>query len=314
MPQLTLYTAKIEQEVDGVIDLLRRNGWSIVRHNLCDYPEHKFLTCHSGSSETSGVHWLHSLPAFSTARSLTGVGREVSIKESFAFWEGLWSSIPTSSWLNSPKCVQSASNKLAQLKAVQALDINSPDWLVTNSVDDLKAIIEKHDGEVVLKSLSCGFVSYGTENLKFYTQLATPRLVSKLHQSRLSPVIAQKRIVKHYEIRATVVCDKVYCTLLDYSALPDVIDYRSLDFSEHRRAFSSCPDELIQLVTLPSIAISDFFGLKYFGIDWVLDYSENLFFLEINPLASFKWFELCGAGDITNALAASFRSLAHAPS
>ena len=311
MPRLTLYTAKIEQEVDGVIDLLHRDGWTIVRHNLCDYPEHHFVTCSSGSSEALGVHWLHSLPAFSTADSLMGVGREVSMKESFAFWEGFWLSIPASCWLNSPKNIQSASNKLAQLKAVQLLDVNSPDWIITNAADDIKAFLEKHDGMLVLKSLSCGFISYSTENLKFYTQLATPRLVSKLSQASLSPVIAQRRIVKRYEIRATVICDNVYCTLLDYNDLPDIVDYRELDFNKYRGAFSPCPEELKQLVALRSVSICKHFGLSYAGIDWVIDHSENLYFLEINPLASFKWFEICGADDITHALTNSLRNLDH---
>lgn len=305
MQQLTIYTSKIEQEVDGVIDLLYKNGWKIIRHNLCEYPEQYFLTHCFLSDEPFGVHWLHSIPAFSTSRNLTGLEREVSIKESSAFWEGLWLSIPISQWLNPPINIYSASKKLTQLNTAKSLLINTPDWCISNSTEDIKKFWEKHDGMIVLKSLSCGYIAYGSKNIKFYTQPGTPRLLSKISTANLSPIIVQKRIIKRYEIRATVIDNKIYCTLLDYSKIPDIVDYRKINFIRHKQAFSPCPNDIINSIISPSLLICKALGLKYAGIDWVIDYSGSIYFIEINPLASFKWFEICGAGDITHAIAKS---------
>jgi hypothetical protein len=299
---LTVYAGQQSQEIDGVVDLLRAGGWSLTRHNISEYPERYFVSYSAESKVSRGAHWLHSVPPFSTASSLTGLEREVSLRECIAFWEGVWKDVPTSRWLNTPASISAASNKLFQLKLATRLGINVPQWLVSNSSDAIAEFAAAH-GDVVLKSLSSGFIPYGAESFKFYTRRATPALLDRLSGANLSPVIVQNRVHKRYEVRATIVANEVYCSALDYEKIPDVTDYRELDLRAHREAFAKCPVSLADQVADASRKIAAEYGLRFAGLDWVVDLAGTPHFLEINPLPSFKWYELCGAGDISGALA-----------
>ena len=51
-----------------------------------------------------------------------------------------------------------------------------------------------------------------------------------------------------------------------------------------------------------SIKLTNTFDLSYAGIDWIESTDGNFYFLEVNPLGSFKWYEQCGKYDITKAI------------
>jgi glutathione synthase/RimK-type ligase-like ATP-grasp enzyme len=157
--------------------------------------------------------------------------------------------------------------------------------------------------EVILKSLACGFISYGGKNLKFYTRRMDGSLKQNIGLVEKGPVICQKFIRKRYEIRVTVVGVEAFPVAIDYSKLPDVTDYRTVDFAEFKDAFGPCSPELSSDISKLSVELAKRFGIRLAGLDWILDEGLAPYFLEINPTPSFKWYELSGAGNITRAIA-----------
>ncbi len=132
-----IITNQQEQEVDGVIDFLREREVDIKRWNLCQFPENEYFTVSPFSllfpkfqkADNPVLCWLHHFGQFSIEKTLTGLEREVALKESKSFVEGVLSSL-NCNWLNQPANVIRSSNKLYQLQLAQQLNIPFPDYII----------------------------------------------------------------------------------------------------------------------------------------------------------------------------------------
>src|SRR4051794_40267598 len=102
---IAIFTHKHAQEVDGVIDLLRGKGREIVRVNFCEYPSGLFATASNlptfdnlGGLSDCAAGWIHGTELFSSGRRLKGLRRDVAMRDSNAFWTGLFQTLRCS-WL-----------------------------------------------------------------------------------------------------------------------------------------------------------------------------------------------------------------------
>lgn len=301
-----IITNQQEQEVDGVIDFLRVRDVNIKRWNLCQFPENEYYTVSPFSllfpmfqiTDKPTVCWLHHFGQFSIEKTLTGLEREVALKESKNFVEGVLSSL-NCSWLNQPINVIRASNKLFQLQLAQELNIPFPDYIISNDQDQVKKFISNKKS-VVVKSIVTGFICYGEKNLKIYTRQFSELPSDLLSALKFSPVIVQQTIEKKKEFRITVVGDQCFSIEIDYSELPTVTDVRELINENNRNYFKRA--ESIEEIENISIRLTKKLGLTYAGIDWLQSKDGKYHFLELNPLGSFKWYEQCGNFNITETI------------
>lgn len=305
-PDVVLITNQRATEVDGVIDILRSRRLSIERINLCQYPEragYSWAPDAVGGNKAVLVGragWFHDPGRYTIAHSLQGHGRELSLRECDGFWEGAALAAPLS-WLNPPDALILSSRKLHQLSRARELGILLPPTLVSNDPNAACSFFEKYDGAVA-KSIANGFSIYGDESLKLYSRFYMSPPEDLLNGLTYSPMIFQQRISSIRELRVTVVEDCCFGMVADTSDLNwGEVDLRRLDYKKekHRFAGLTVPD----YVAKASRAMVSSFGLSYAGLDWIEDKDGQWFFLEINCMGAFKWSELCGAGDITTAIA-----------
>ena len=301
-----IVTNQKEQEVDGVIDFLRERSIGINRWNLCQFPENEFYTISPSSLLHPKIHsnivpavgWLHHFGQFSIEKSLTGLEREVALKETKSYVKGILSTL-NCNWFNNPKKVIQASNKILQLHLAQELNIPFPDYIISNDQEQVRNFIADKK-TVVIKSIATGFITYGDQNLKVYTHEfseVSEHLISAL---KFSPVIVQEKINKRKELRVTVVENQCFSVEIDYSDLPVVTDIRELINETNRHYFKRA--ENISTVENISIQLTKKLGLTYAGLDWLMSDKGDYYFLELNPLGSFKWYEQCGDFKITEAI------------
>ena len=305
-PDVLIIANQRATEVDGVIDFIRSRGLSVERINLCQYPEQLAFTWTPSSPTEIGQGivgrsgWFHDPGQYSITRSLEGHGRELALREASAFWEGAALAAPCS-WLNSPNSLILSSRKLYQLSRARELGIRTPATLISN---DRKAVLSffENFGGAVVKSLGNGYSVYGKENLKLYSRYYPSAPEELLEGLAFSPMIFQGRVPKKRELRVTVVEDECFGLVADTSDLNgNEVDLRRLDYDAERFRFSGMT--VPAQVAAASLAITESLGLAYAGLDWIEDEHEQWLFLEINCMGAFKWSELCGAGDITTAIA-----------
>ena len=198
-------------------------------------------------------------------------------------------------WINEPIFVFQTSNKLFQLSEIEKLKITCPPYIITNRIEDFIKFQNQHEF-CIIKSLQSSFVQYGKKQFKFYTTDITEIEDSFIEGLTFSPIIVQKKILKRKEYRSTVVGNKCLTTSISYDGINEVTDVRNIIAAGNERLFKIDNNAVINKA---SLKIASHFNLKYCGIDWIESKDGEVYFLEINPLASFKWYELSSNQDIT---------------
>ncbi len=306
-PSVLIVTHRRALEVDGVIDELRKRRARVSRLNMCQFPEHETLSISDGAevvrlSRKFDSGWLHDVGFFTTARSLVGIRRDISLRECSSFLNGYLFSVDCK-WLNDPRAINFASNKIVQIDTASSLRVPIPHSLITNDPSEAREFV-KANGRTIVKTLGTGYLDYGRQQLKFYTRRFSALSDDFLKGLRFGPVIFQAEVVKKREVRVTVVEDKAFSTQLDCVALPtEFADIRQLDYVQYRQHFSRASG--VDRLETWSKAIMSRLGLSYAALDWAIDESGKAYFLECNPLGSFKWSEVCGDFKISEAIASA---------
>ena len=307
---LLLITNQRATEVDGVIDRCRMRGLTVERINLCQYPEwarFSWSPARGGFSESENlantlsakVIWHHDPGRFTITGSLKGHARELALRDCDGFWEGMTHS-SRATWLNCPQSLATSSKKLLQLSLAQSFGISAPETLVSNDPEQVRAFFDAHGGAVA-KSIANGYSVYGTEQLKLYSRFYSTPPKELLEGLAYSPMIFQKRVAKQRELRVTIVDDRCFGMVANTADLNEQdIDIRRLDYNVERKRFSGF--SVPEAVEAASRKLMQDLELSYAGLDWIEEQDGRWLFLELNCMGSFKWSELCGAGDITGAL------------
>jgi len=299
------------QEVDGVIDLLRKFDLRVARWNLCEYPERSTATATRDRIRIGGaefdipsgpnVAWIHDTGFFSVASSLRGRAREVAIRECQALCDGVLGAL-NCKWLNEPDRISAASSKILQLRMAGRLGIRVPNYCITNDPAEARRFV-RQNRDVVVKAVRGGYVLDAEGGLKFFTRrLADVDGAALFDQLACSPIIFQAEIERRAELRVTVVDGECFSMEIDCRGLPsDCVDVRQLDFPSNRDRFRRAENQ--KDIERWSCEISRELQLAYAGLDWAISKSGVPYFLECNPLGAFKWSELCTKYDISGAIA-----------
>lgn len=182
-----------------------------------------------------------------------------------------------------------AEHKASQLVLASELGFELPPTLVTNSPSDFLEFYRAHGGQVISKLPSAAFhkETFGESFMRF-TELVSHRDVGYARSVRYSPMIFQAYVEKKFELRVTVVGERIFAAEIHSQATNHTrYDWRKYDHASTPHRAHSLP---------PSIAGKCFelvkrLGLCYGTIDFVFTPDGRYVFLEINPNGQFLWIE-----------------------
>ena len=209
-----------------------------------------------------------------------------------AYIEAEWSSFLKSlysrlegRWLNSPTKIFMAEDKPMQLLLAQEIGFHVPQAFVTNDILCARAISAL--GQAIGKPLRQAVLAGETERVIFTSRLAEIE-DEQAEAIRLTPFIVQSEILKQYDVRVTVVGERVFATAIWSQDNEETItDWRK----------GSRPDLRHEKIVLDRrverqcVKLVQRLGLRYGAIDLVCDQSGKLWFLEINPNGQWAWIE-----------------------
>jgi glutathione synthase/RimK-type ligase-like ATP-grasp enzyme len=305
---------KEARECDAVIDLLRTSNLKILRINLCDFPERSTLALPYPHPSTflyvddakekrlndCNVGWIHRLPPVSTSQSLSGLSREISMRESESLTCGLLLSLPCM-WINDLHSIWRSSHKPYQLAVASKFGLPVPPTLISNDGAKVIDFIQANKGRVVMKNLHSGYIEFGGSAYKAYTRLLTQQDILEINNLSYGPCIFQACVDKVRDLRITYVDGEIFPTAIYCGDLShEQIDIRTLDFDLHKSRFSVAPISRDLASACSDIASA--LDLRYVGFDFVESRSGELFFLEANALGSFMWIERMTGQRISEAL------------
>jgi glutathione synthase/RimK-type ligase-like ATP-grasp enzyme len=141
-----------------------------------------------------------------------------------------------------------------------------------------------------------------------YTRSVTNEDVPRLIDLIYAPCVLQEKLQKKSEMRVTVVGDQVFAAMLNFHSnsrkFDDIHRCSSADIciKAYRKLRPLIRDRCIQLIKS--------LGLRYGAIDFVIDRSDRLVFLEVNPAGDWYWIEQKTDLPITTAVAGLIEELA----
>lgn len=216
--------------------------------------------------------------------------REFARAEMTEVLRSLWRLIEYNKWLNHPRRLWAASNKIEQLAVAVGLGLRVPESLVTCSAISAKAFFCHHNGHVVCKAVKHGFTHHDNTVTMATTQRISEEFFEHFDDYAVVPMIYQREIHKVFDIRVIVIQENVFATAIHSQDHGETeVDWRVWD------AFDF--DLRHEAIALPySIAngcrrITQHYGLNYSAIDLAYGRDGKYYFFEMNPNGQWAWIE-----------------------
>jgi glutathione synthase/RimK-type ligase-like ATP-grasp enzyme len=203
----------------------------------------------------------------------------------------LWRIIDEKLWLNHPKYLWLANNKVEQLKIATSLGFNIPPTCISTCYNSIKNFYNKFNGDVIIKAVKHGFYKQDRDIKIATTQQIDQDFIDNFNEYAKVPVMFQKKIKKKFDIRVTVVGNKVYPTAIhsqDYEETK--LDWRLWDNFNHvdlKHEKYELPKEISQLCK----KITQKFNLRFSAVDLIYANNNKYYFLEMNPNGQWAWIE-----------------------
>ena len=197
-------------------------------------------------------------------------------------------------WINDPWTIPRAEIKARQLRLAASSGLAVPRTLITDDAAAVRELATSCEGGIVYKGLADPFVWRDGDDAGFlYTTPMTASLLDGLDTTLVHPGIFQERLHPIAELRATVVGDDVFVARVAHGPRPELDWRRDMPGgSATRRA--ALPPETIDGVVETVRRL----GLRYGAVDLV-DTSDGIVFLEVNPSGAYSWLEAALALPIT---------------
>ncbi len=195
---------------------------------------------------------------------------------------------------------------MRQLTEAVKFGFKVPETVITDSPSDLRAFWEQTDGRVITKPLSVGLIERAADDVPqlIYTSEVLQTHVDTSDQSLPGcSTLFQRKIEKKLDVRVTVVDSVVQATGLRDTLSPSSrLDIR-------RNNMNGVKHEAVALPSTMSLRICKLvqsYGLRFAAIDFVVDFADEWYFLEINPNGQWAWQDILGVTDIRSDLLCAF--------
>lgn len=215
--------------------------------------------------------------------------------------KSLWRLIDDEIWLNAPHRILRSSNKPEQLVLAKQFGLIIPKTCVCSDANTAKLFYEECNEDMVAKAVKHGFVYENDLARVATTQKIDTEFFDRFEEFAPIPMIFQENIHKEYDIRATIVGDKIFSTaILSQSNEITRTDWRLSDC--HKISLEQHKIELPEQIENSCIRMTKNFGLRYSAIDLVLGKDGSYYFLELNPNGQWAWLEQLGIHNIREAI------------
>jgi glutathione synthase/RimK-type ligase-like ATP-grasp enzyme len=237
------------------------------------------------SDDCVGVWWRRpEVPAVSTA-----TGAADAIADQWRTLIAALANVAGPTWVSEPTKIRAAEDKSRQLRHAAATGLLVPDTLWTNDLEEARAFVKRWHGKAVAKSVASAWWEEEDRGRFVFASLVRGEDLPAVARLASAPVCFQQPIVPKRDIRVTVVGDVVLSAIRDaVFERPGPLDWRR----EPEREWS--PYVLAVGVADACRELVDGLGLRFGGIDLVLDESGALWFLELNPNGEWGWLQRAG--------------------
>lgn len=214
--------------------------------------------------------------------------REACVRESQTTLAGFWDSLRSARWLDLLAKIETAKNKLLQLRLASEIGLIIPPTLITNNPDSAKEFFCQVQGKMVSKLLTA--IAHSMESPEFflYTSRVKAEDLEEAESLRYCPMVFQAEIPKQLELRIIVVNGQTFVGALDSSQYNhSTVDWRRPGIDSGAWQHHTLSDLLIKQLQ----AFMANLGLNFGAFDFILTPSREYVFLEVNPCGEWGMLE-----------------------
>lgn len=213
--------------------------------------------------------------------------------------EVLWTVFQSKRWVNDPWKTYRLENKIYQSYLASEAGLKMPDTIIGSNPEEIRRFYVEHSRKIVVKN----FATSPIPDRVVMTNLVTEEDYLALDSAKIAPAIYQEYVDKLYELRITVVGNKIFVTnIYSQEDSQTAIDWRSkplLNDFQVRMEPGEVPTEIKEKI-LHFMSIS---GLQYGCIDMIRTPDDRYIFLEINPAGQWYFVQVKTKVQIANAIA-----------
>jgi glutathione synthase/RimK-type ligase-like ATP-grasp enzyme len=319
---ILLISELFEANVNAVCEILNHRRVPWFRWNGEDFPldthisvEYQSGSEFSGTIKTSKKEvtfqsiravWNRRQGRYTLPKNLTRVEEDFIYRECHHARLGAYSFLDHASWLNHYRADEAARNKIAQLRVAKSVGLEIPPTIITQNPKDAFRFYKSQKHKVICKSINpASFIRIAEGELKpemIFTSLLPDTLKEdNFSNVALTPTLFQGYIEKAYELRVTIVGNRIFSALIDSQKSDQTkIDWRRYDDSNTP---PYCPYLLPVEIEHKLLSMMRLLGLEFGAIDLIRSVNDKYVFLEINPGGQWGWVEDFTGQKITDAVA-----------
>lgn len=183
-----------------------------------------------------------------------------------------------------------ANHKPTQLMRARTIGLAIPETLITNDPTAVRDFADSLNGQVVYKM-------FGSPPLGIYgTRPLEKEDMARLDRLKICPAIFQEFVDGDFDVRATVVGDKLFAARLVFDRSGEHFDTRFLDAE-------IVPHVLPADIESKVVELVRSFGLVYSAVDLRYSDERGYVFFESNPEGQYLWTEIEADLQISHAIA-----------
>ncbi len=216
------------------------------------------------------------------------------IADSTAFIKGMWYLIketlpPDVPWINPLPHLEGAASKAMQLRIANSVGFNVPDTIMGNDPALIRDFYHRHDGKIIMKPfLQRGWEENSVTRMQSTIQIEAEHLIDDA-PLQLCPAIYQTLVKKQYELRVVVLGEKIIAAKLDsQSHEHSRLDWR---LDAYKQVMTITPYEFSDSDKQKIYLFMRKMGLRMGSLDFIVDETGQLIFLEVNEQGQFLFLE-----------------------
>jgi hypothetical protein len=249
------------------------------------------------------------------------LGQPPALPEAFAMreWRSALESLPAftpqAKWINPRSSEQMARHKPTQLRVACEHGFFIPPTLITNDADEAKVFFEsfwppskkmgtkaRNDkgnsgNKIIYKPLT--WYAEPPDKLLFTSLVNESDINNGKAALHLAPGIFQQRILKDYELRVTIVGERIFAVRIDSQA----VHRAELDWRRAQDELEYTMFDLDDGVSQRLLRLHRRLGLVFGAYDLIVTTEGEMVFLEVNPMGQWLWLEKRLNLDISQAIA-----------
>ena len=286
----------------AVINCLKRRGATVGLASFRELTKRDAVAIHGADTYTSVIRIggkqvdLTLTNSIWWRRAENPIGRpDGSTKSWFMYheWQSLLFSLEAAcccKWINRPSAAWLAKRKVLQMAEATRVGLRTPATLVTNDPAQVLRFREQYP-KVVYKTMG------ETSHQNTATRLLTVDDLGRLDMLVGCPAIFQEFIEAQFDLRVTIIGDRVFTIRIDSQSGASPLDWRF----DHSVAFENV--RLDPQVERDLLLLIRQLGLTYGAIDLRQTPEGEHVFLEVNPAGQYLFAELLTGTQISEAMA-----------